>query len=104
MKKETPVTLQDVIDYATEHNIPFDIPIGLALCDSERGDICTGIIVDTPDEACEYDDKNDAYIRTETTGVHCNLKGYSLTEELRDLPLNERRVLMLTDGCHSECY
>ena len=102
MKKKTAVTLQDVIDYVNEHGIPYDIPIGLALCDNEHGDVCTGIVVDTPDETCPFDEKEHHYVRTETTGQHCDLKGWSPLDTLTHIPLEKRRVLMLTDGCHRE--
>ena len=100
MISRSPLTLQDIIDFANEHHIPYDIPVGIALCDSRHGGIVMGIVVDTPEEACEYDKRKGEYIMTETTGKHCYFKGP--IDELRELPLEKQRMLMLTDGTHCE--
>lgn len=95
MKTDAYVTVQDIIDYVEKYNIPKDIPIGIALCSSERGDVCRGIIVDTPNENCEFDEKEFDYIRDETHGEHCYFKGENPMYELET-----DKMLMLTDGWH----
>jgi len=100
MKSQKPLTLQDIIDFANRNEIPYSTPIGMALCGSERGDVCRGIVLETPNKACEYDEDNDEYLITETSGVHCFFKGSSPMDEFDNIPESERKVLMLTDGYH----
>ncbi len=100
MKSQEPLTLQDIIDFADRNGIPYSTPIGMALCDSERGDICRGVVLETSNDACEYDEEEDEYLITETSGEHCYFKGLSPMDELDNIPESERKVLMLTDGYH----
>ena len=100
MKSQEPLTLQDIIDFADRNGIPYSTPIGMALCDSEDGGICRGIVLETPDEACESDEENEEYLNPETSGVHCFFKGLSPMDELDSIPESERKLLMLTDGYH----
>ena len=97
MKKDTYMTVQDIFDYVEKYDIPRDTPIGIALCASEDGDVCTGIIVDTSDEDCDWNEDDFDYVRDETHGEHCYFKGRN---PLKDVYSN--KMLMLTDGRHCE--
>ena len=72
-----------------------DTPIGIYIGASERGDVAFGVVADTKSE---YND--DFYVAnlTETTGEHCYCKNiYNLFDEV-----NSDKVVMITDGYHSE--
>lgn len=95
IKTSNPLTIGQLKKWCDDNNISDDTPIGIYLGDSERGDIAFGVIGDTKSE---YND--DFYVTnlTETTGEHCYCKNiYSLFEDA-----NSDKVVMITDGCHSE--
>lgn len=95
IKTSNPLTIGQLKKWCEDNNISDDTPIGIYLGDSERGDIAFGVIGDTKSE---YND--DFYVTnlTETTGEHCYCKNiYSLFEDA-----NSDKVVMITDGCHSE--
>lgn len=95
--KKSIITLQDIIDYVEKHNIPKTIRIGIGLCDSERGDFCRGITIDTPNESCKWDEDEYDWIRDETHGEHCYFSNGHPLETIDD-----ECILMITDGFHYE--
>lgn len=94
IKTENPLTIGQLKKWC-DNNISDDTPIGIYLGESERGDIAFGVIRNTKSE---YND--DFYVTNlmETTGEHCYCKNiYNLFEDA-----NSDKVVMITDGCHSE--
>lgn len=95
IKTENPLTVGQFKKWCNDNNISDDTPIGIYSGASERGDIAFGVVADTPSE------NNDDFCvtnLTETTGEHCYCKNlYSLFEEA-----DSKKVVMITDGCHSE--
>ena len=95
IKTENPLTIGQLKKWCNDHNISDETPIGIYIGSSERGDIAFGVIRDTKSE---YND--DFYVTnlTEITGEHCYCKNiYNLFEEA-----NSDKVVMITDGYHSE--
>lgn len=95
IKTDNPLTIGKLKKWCDDNNISDDTPIGIYMGASERGDIAFGVIGDTKDDV---DDDFHVTNITETTGKHCYCKNiYSLFEEA-----NSDKVIMITDGYHSE--
>ena len=95
IKTDNPLTIGQLKKWGDDNNISDDTPIGIYMGASERGDIAFGVIGDTKSE---YND--DFYVTnlTETTGEHCYCKNiYNIFEEV-----NSDKIVMITDGYHSE--
>ena len=95
IKTGNPLTIGQLKRWCEDNNISDDTPIGIYIGASERGDVAFGVIGDTKSEI-----NDDFYVTnlTESTGEHCYCKNmYSLFEEA-----NSDRVVMITDGYHSE--
>lgn len=95
MKTDNPLTVGQLKKWCEDNNISDDTPLGIYLGDSERGDIAYGVIGDTESEI-----NDDFYVinLSETTGEHCYCKNtFSLFNEAKS-----KRIVMITDGCHSE--
>lgn len=95
MKTDNPLTIGQLKKWCIDNNISDDTPIGIYLGDCERGDIAFGIIGDTKSE---YND--DYYVAnlTEITGEHCYFKNvFNIFEDA-----DSDRIIMITDGYHSE--
>lgn len=95
IKTGDPLTIGQLKKWCEDNNISDDTPIGIYIGASERGDVAFGVVADTKSE---YND--DFYVAnlTETTGEHCYCKNiYNLFDEV-----NSDKVVMITDGYHSE--
>ena len=95
IKTGDPLTIGQLKKWCEDNNISDDTPIGIYIGASERGDVAFGVVADTKSE---YNDDFYVVNLTETTGEHCYCKNiYNLFDEV-----NSDKVVMITDGYHSE--
>lgn len=95
MRTDKPLTIGQLKKWCNDNEISDDTPIGIYLGDSERGDIAFGVIGDT---ANVYNDDDDIINLTETTGEHCYFKNVCNIFN----KVNSDKIIMITDGYHSE--